>query len=129
MAKEPAKILFLDDSKDLRELMEVFLASALGEECRCFSNLMEFENHIEEVLRARVAIIDINLGPNVPGGIEAFQWLKDHGFQGKVLFFTGHARNNPQVALAEQSGVEILEKPLRPDKLISTVRGALRETK
>jgi DNA-binding NtrC family response regulator len=128
MTKEPARIVFLDDSEDLRELMSVLLASTLGEECSCFGNLMEFENHAEEVLRARVAILDINLGPNAPDGVDAFHWLMDHGFQGKVLFFTGHARTNPQVARAERNGVAILEKPLHPDKLISFVKRALSET-
>ena len=128
MIEEPAKIVFLDDSEDLRELMPLLLSSALGEECRCFASLMEFENHTEEVLRARVAILDINLGPNAPDGIDAFHWLMNHGFQGKVLFFTGHARNNPQVAIAEGNGVAILEKPIHPDKLISLVRRALSET-
>jgi DNA-binding NtrC family response regulator len=128
MTKEPARIVFLDDSEDLRELMPVLLASTLGEECNCFGNLMEFENHAEEVLRARVAILDINLGPNAPDGVDAFHWLMDHGFQGKVLFFTGHARTNPQVLHAEKNGVAILEKPLHPDKLISFVKRALSET-
>jgi DNA-binding NtrC family response regulator len=128
MIKEPAKIVFLDDSEDLRALMPVLLASTLKEECRCFASVMEFENHAEEVLRARVAILDINLGPNVPDGVDAFHWLMKNGFQGKVLFFTGHARTNPEVAFAERNGVAILEKPLHPDKLISVVRRALNET-
>jgi FixJ family two-component response regulator len=126
MTKEPARIVFLDDSEDLRELMLVLLASALGEQCACFGSLMEFENHKEEVIHARVAILDINLGPNAPDGVDAFHWLIDHGFQGKVLFFTGHARTNPQVARAERNGVTILEKP--PDKLISILKRALNET-
>ena len=129
MTKEPAKIVFLDDSEDLRALLPVLLASTLKEECRCFASVMEFENHAEEVLRARVALLDINLGPNVPDGLDAFHWLMEHGFQGKVLFFTGHARTNPQVALAEKHGVAILEKPLHPDKLISVVRHALSESR
>src|SRR5262245_41494345 len=123
-----ARIVFLDDSEDLRELLPVLLESTLGVECICFGNLTDFENHSEEVLRAKVAILDINLGPNAPDGIDAFNWLMARKFQGKILFFTGHARTNPQVALAERSGVEILEKPLRPDKLISFVTRGLNGT-
>jgi DNA-binding NtrC family response regulator len=128
MTTGPARIVFLDDSDDLRELMPLLFASTLGEECRCFRNVMEFENHSEEILRAKVAILDINLGPNTPDGIAAFHWLMEQGFQGKVLFFTGHARTNPQVALAEKDGVAILEKPFHPDKLVSFVKRALDET-
>jgi DNA-binding NtrC family response regulator len=127
MTKGPARIVFLDDNADLRQLMAVLLTTRLGEECGCFASLMELENHAEEVLRARVAILDINLGPNVPDGVAAFHWLIEHGFGGKVIFFTGHARTNPQVALAERSGVAVLEKPLHPDKLVSFVKQALRE--
>src|SRR5215813_12514111 len=125
MTKEAARIVFLDDSKDLRELMSVLLESTLGVQCMCFASVMEFEDHSKEVLRAKVAILDINLGPNAPGGLDAFNWLMDRGFPGKILFFTGHARANPEVVLAQGKGVEILEKPIRPDKLISFVTSAL----
>jgi DNA-binding NtrC family response regulator len=127
MTKEVARIVFLDDSEDLRELMSLLLESTLGVECMCFGSVTEFENHSKEVLRAKVAILDINLGPNAPDGLDAFNWLMGHGFSGKILFFTGHGRANPQVALAERKGVQILEKPIRPDKLISFVTGVLNE--
>jgi DNA-binding NtrC family response regulator len=127
MTNAPAKIVFLDDNDDLRELMPALLASTLGEECICFGSLMEIKSHMDDVLHAKIAILDINLGPNVPDGVDAFHWLMDHGFHGKVAFFTGHARTNPEVALAEKNGVAILEKPLHPDKLISFVRKALNE--
>ena len=128
MKEERVRVVFLDDSEDLRELMPVLLESMLGVECICFAHLNELENRAEEVLNAKVAIIDINLGPGAPDGIDAFNWLMLHGFQGKTLFFTGHGRTNPQVVLAESKGVEVLEKPVHPDKLISSVTRALRET-
>jgi DNA-binding NtrC family response regulator len=127
MTHDRARIVFLDDSEDLRELMPFLLESMLEVECICFGHLMEFENHPEEVLQAKVAILDINLGPNAPDGVEAFNWLKRHGFQGRVLFFTGHARTNPQVALAERNGVEILEKPIHPEKLMAALTRALNQ--
>jgi DNA-binding NtrC family response regulator len=89
---------------------------------------MEFESHAQEVLHAKVAILDINLGPDAPDGVDAFNWLMDHGFQGKIVFLTGHARTNPRVALAGSKGVEVFEKPLHPDKLISFVTRALNGT-
>ena len=127
MTKEPPRIVFLDDSEDLRELMPALLEHALGVVCICFGSLMELENHSTEVLRAKVAILDVNLGPNAPDGVDAFNWLVDHGFHGNVLFFTGHARNNPQVEHAMTKGVEILEKPVDFRKLISSVTNALNE--
>jgi FixJ family two-component response regulator len=128
MKKRQARIVFLDDNEDLRESVAVLFQSSLGVECSCFGSLMELERHSDEVLNARVAILDINLGPNAPDGVDAFNWLIDHGFSGNILFFTGHARSNPQVVLAEEKGVEILEKPISPDKLISSVRRYLDHT-
>jgi FixJ family two-component response regulator len=121
----PARIVFLDDNQDLRELVRDILESALKVECTCFASVMEFTKHAEEVLRARVAILDINLGSNVPSGMDAFHWLTKQGFQGKVVFFTGHARMYLQAALDDGSGPEILEKPADLNKLISVVQRAL----
>jgi FixJ family two-component response regulator len=120
--------VFLDDSEDLRELVPVLLKASLGVESLCFATLAELQNHLEEVRHARVAILDINLGSDVPDGVDAFNWLVENGFRGKVLFLTGHARANPQVAKAERSGAEVLEKPVHPDRLISSVMRALRGT-
>ena len=127
MTKARARIVFLDDNEDLRELLPALLETTLGVECLSFSNVMDFQNHSDQVLSAKVAILDINLGPNVPDGVDAFNWLMDRGFRGKILFFTGHARANPQVALAEKDGARILEKPIHPDKLVAAVRFALNE--
>ena len=128
MSKKLARIVFLDDNDDLRELMSLLLAATLGEECRCFDNVMEFQNHLDEILRATVVILDINLGRNTPDGVDAFHWLRERGFRGKVLFFTGHARTNPQLRSAETKGATILEKPLNPEKLVSIVKHALGES-
>ena len=122
-----ATIVFLDDNEDLRDLMPILLESTLGVGCICFDSLMEFENHSKEVLNARVVILDVNLGPNAPDGVDAFNWLMDHGFQGKIVFFTGHARTHPAVAQAVKSGIEILEKPIDAGRLISSVTRALKE--
>jgi len=127
MTKDRARIVFLDDNEDLRELLPALLETTLGVECLAFANVIDFENHSDQVLNAKVAILDINLGPDVPDGVDAFNWLMEHGFRGKILFFTGHARANPQVALAEKDGARILEKPIHPDKLVAAVRCALNE--
>src|SRR6516225_5489436 len=105
MTKQQARVVFLDDSQDLRELMPLVLEPSLGVKCLCFGSLMDLEKHANEVLDARVAILDINLGPNAPDGIDAFDWLKGHGFHGKVFFFTGHARTYPRLETAERNRI------------------------
>ena len=121
-----ARIVFLDDNEDLRELIAALLKSKLGLECLCFGTVAEFQNHSKDVLPAKLAILDINLGPTAPDGIDAFNWLMEQGFRGRVVFLTGHARTHPQVALAERSGAEVLEKPVYPEQLISSVTRALK---
>ena len=118
--------MFLDDNEDLRELITALLKSKLGLECLCFGTVAEFQNHLKDVLPAKLAILDINLGPTAPDGIDAFNWLMEQGFRGRVVFLTGHARTHPQVALAERSGAEVLEKPVYPEQLISSVTRALK---
>ncbi len=121
----PATVLFLDDNEDLRKLMPILLKTALGLDCICFGTLAEIQRREQEVLEAKLAILDINLGPFVPDGIAAFHWLKAHGFRGKVLFLTGHARNNPSVEAPEIDGAKLLEKPLRPEQLVAYVADAI----
>ena len=128
MTRNLVRVLFLDDSEDLRDLVKMLLETSLEVECMCFGSLGDIERHSSDVLGASVAILDINLGPNVPDGIDVFNWLKHHEFHGKIFFLTGHARTMPQVAEAEKNGVEVLEKPLRPNKLISFVSQALSGT-
>src|SRR5262249_41194586 len=113
--RDLVRVLFLDDSEDLRDLVKILLETSLQVECMCFASLRDMERHSSDVLRASVAILDINLGPNAPDGIDVFNWLKQHGFHGKILFLTGHARTMPQVTEAEKNGVEVLEKPLHPN--------------
>lgn len=125
MNKKSAPVIFLDDNEDLRELLPVLLSAALEVECKCFGSLAELERDAEEALHAKVAILDINLGTEASDGVDALRWLRAHKFKGKIVFFTGHARTNPHVAQAEKSGVEILEKPLHADKLISFVEQAM----
>src|SRR5215471_9055324 len=100
MTKEPASVIFLDDSEDLRELMPILLKTALGVDCMCFASLAELEKQAEAAVRARVAILDINLGGESHDGVDALNWLKNRGFCGRIVFFTGHARTNPLVQQA-----------------------------
>jgi DNA-binding NtrC family response regulator len=125
MKKKSADVIFLDDNEDLRELMPILLSDALGVDCRSFESLTDLQSHVDEAIRAQVAILDINLGENSLDGVDALNWLRSQGFGGKIVFFTGHARTNPHVAEAERSGVQILEKPIDADKLISFVQHAI----
>ena len=78
----------------------------------------------EEALGCRVAILDINLGPNRPSGIDAYAWLRHKGYTGRIVFLTGHASNHPLVVEAKRIGdAEIFSKPIDADRIRSIVEG------
>jgi FixJ family two-component response regulator len=78
----------------------------------------------EEALKCEVAILDINLGPNQPSGIEAYAWLRQKGYTGRIVFLTGHASNHPLVIEASRIGdAEVFSKPVEPARLRSIVEG------
>jgi DNA-binding NtrC family response regulator len=104
-------VLVLDDDDDLCETMAEFIRDAASSATAV--------HQVDELvgLGARVgtfdlAILDINLGPSRPSGLDAYRWLVRTSFRGKVVFLTGHARSNRLVAEAIRSGVEVLQKPL-----------------
>ena len=74
------------------------------------------------MLACSVALLDVNLGPGNPTGIDAYRWLVSHGFAGRLYFFTGHARGHPLLAEIEKFGaVQVLPKPIDTGKLMEVL--------
>jgi FixJ family two-component response regulator len=121
----PAKITMLDDSPELRSIMSRLIKLKLGESVMCFERVEDLLSHADEVLHSWVVVLDVNLGEGQPSGIDAYEWLKEHDFQGKVFFLTGHARTHPEVATACLTGAEVWEKPMSSMALCSKLKTAL----
>jgi DNA-binding NtrC family response regulator len=119
----PLSVLVLDDDQDLREVLGDLLA-LLGAGCVKARSVADLRSQREAALRSSVAILDVNLGADVPSGLDAYRWLRDEGFAGKVLFLTGHARGHPLVARARESGVEVREKPIDIGDVKNLLAGA-----
>jgi len=78
----------------------------------------------DDALGASVVILDINLGPDRRSGIDAYAWLRDQGYKGRIVFLTGHASSPPLVVEAQRIGdAEIFAKPIEPDRLRAIVEG------
>ena len=76
-----------------------------------------------EALSCNLAILDINLGPIQPTGLEAYQWLFANGFHGATIFLTGHAEDFPAVAeVRKLPGVDVLSKPVDVGTLTALIR-------
>jgi FixJ family two-component response regulator len=117
-------VLYVEDNDDLRELVVELVTVVLKRRCVGVGSYEELVALGEEALGCCLAILDINLGPNRPSGIDAYTWLRDKGYTGRIVFLTGHASTHPLVVEAKRIGdAEIFSKPIEPDRLRSIVEG------
>jgi FixJ family two-component response regulator len=115
--------VLLDDDPDLLEALADLLQTR---DCRCLlaHSLDELKALGPEVLKADVAVLDINLGPGRPSGIDAYDWLLSQSFAGRLLFLTGHAHAHPLVARAERlRRATVLDKPMDGKTLLDRIMG------
>jgi DNA-binding response OmpR family regulator len=104
------RVLFLDDDEDLREVVADILAN-MGIAVDAVGSFDQLVGR--DVAAFDLAVLDINLGPGSPSGIDAYRWLKDHRFAGRMVFLTGHARSHPLVAEALRLGdASVYDKPI-----------------
>jgi len=75
-------------------------------------------------LECGVAILDINLAPGLPGGFDAYRWLKQRGFSGRTVFLSGHDESHPLVAqISRLPDVQVIRKPVTFDVLMALLKG------
>jgi DNA-binding response OmpR family regulator len=112
-------VLVVDDDGDLRMILcELF--DSYGARCVGVGSLDAMrELLLSDGVLFDLAILDVNLGAGQPSGVDAWRWLQEHSFSGRIAFLTGHARSFPGVAEAYALGVKVLQKPGSIDDLIS----------
>ena len=116
--------VLLDDDPDLLEALADLLQTR---NCRCVlaRSVAELKRFGREALDADVAVLDINLGPGLPTGLDAYEWLLSQDFQGRLLFLTGHAHAHPLVARAEKlRRAAVLDKPMDGGLLLERILGS-----
>jgi DNA-binding NtrC family response regulator len=120
-------VLFVDDDLDLRDAMRDIFDYLGGVPCVLAASLGELQAQPSAALECRLAIVDINLGDGQPSGVDVVQWLRGHGFRGKIVFLTGHGQGDPHLATAANvADTKILSKPLAADdlaRLLDDARG------
>jgi FixJ family two-component response regulator len=106
-------VVFLDDDDDLRETFTDLVGTVFERQCfgcRSYDDLLTLG---DRALACGVAILDINLGPGVRSGLDAYAWLRGHGFRGRIVFLTGHASSHPLVIEATRlGGAQVVAKPI-----------------
>ena len=116
----PSDVLFLDDDDDLRATFIDLVRTIFARECHGIGSHRDLIALGERALHCGVAILDINLGPEVPSGLDAYTWLRKRGFLGRIVFLTGHANSHPLVVEASRLGdAEVVAKPVSFDALSS----------
>jgi FixJ family two-component response regulator len=120
------RIAILDDDEDLRATMCDVIVMLANDKYQCLSiaSYQELVERGDEALKTDLAIIDINLGENVPSGLDAETWLRANRYGGEIVFLTGHARSHPLVTRAvRERQIKILEKPLGVSTLVKLIMG------
>lgn len=118
------KVLVLEDDLDLLESLDATITELLGRGTVGAQSYEEMVALRSQALACSVALLDINLGPRQKDGLDAYEWLRREGFEGRILFLTGHARTHPLVARVHALGeAVILQKPLAASELILAIRG------
>lgn len=69
----------------------------------------------------------VNLENGEASGVDAFYWLKDQGYQGKICFLTGHGKTHPLVTQASEMGAEIWTKPMYANKLCAAIKSVIKK--
>ncbi len=117
-----AKVLILEDDLDLAATY-VALFALLGDHTAwVVHSLSALQQHSRDALACGLAFLDIDLGRGMPSGIDAYHWLREQNFPGKIYFLTGHAQSHPLVAKAITLGAaQVLSKPVDIDVLLAIV--------
>jgi CheY-like chemotaxis protein len=119
--RDATRVLILDDDDDLRAIM-VELLEAFDIPCEAVSSVAELKESLARFSGFMLAILDVNLEPGAPSGVDAYLWLRQSGFRGRIAFLTGHARTHPLVQQALALGdATVLEKPITSGELLQLV--------
>jgi FixJ family two-component response regulator len=124
----PSDVLFLDDDEDLRATFADLVRTIFARECHGIGSHRDLIALGERALHCGVAILDINLGPEMPSGLDSYGWLRKHGFEGRIVFLTGHAASHPLVIEARGLGdAEVVSKPVSLDRLTTMLEEGIHE--
>ena len=115
----------MDDDIDLLEVLQETLHSLCKiDDVITATSLDGVKQQQEKIINCKLAILDVNLGAERPSGVNVAQWLRDHGFQGKIVFLTGHAISDPEVlAATKMPDTKVVAKPIGLSQLLSFVEG------
>lgn len=117
------KVFFLDDDQDFLEVVKMFV------ELNTNSQVMTADTYDatialkQAILDSDLIFLDINLGRGRFSGLDVCRWFRENGYQKKIYFLTGHAKNSTEVRAVESlDQVGVLTKPYPFDDLLSLIK-------
>lgn len=119
----PPKVLLVDDSPDFLEVMSMLL-SRVGVAAVMAKSFSEVEAQRELLDDVTLAILDVNLGPGEPSGVDVSAWLRAQDIACRIVFLTGHAADHPLVrAASDTEAGDIMVKPIESRRLVDLAQG------
>lgn len=113
--------VLLDDDQDLLDVLNDILKEH-GYLCKQTRTIKEFMELGDQIHHASVVVLDVSLQSNKDSGIDAYRWLKDQKYTGRVCFLTGYTYDHPTVAsLLSLKSVDVVTKPLSLEKFMKKV--------
>jgi FixJ family two-component response regulator len=120
-----AGVLLIENDDELLDIVGKLIPVISGSPCLALRSYHALIDHADRALACELAILDINLDPGEPSGIDVYDWLRERGFAGRIVFLTGHAMDNPLVRRACQLGhARVYRKPLELNQLRALILGA-----
>src|SRR5215213_10169330 len=119
----PYRVLVVDDETGIREAIKM----TLEYEGYKVDEARSGNEGLEKAGRTPYDVILLDIKMPVLDGIEVLENLKDQKITSPVVMVSGHGDVHTAVECTKRGAFDFLEKPLNRDKLLLTVRNAVRQ--
>lgn len=125
-ADPPTKgVLVVDDNSDLCSLLADFFGTLGASRTVTAVSLDDVKRQATDALGTALAFVDVNLGKDVPNGVDVCRWLNGNAYHGRIVVLTGHGADDPRVEQAARiADAAILSKPVTAEQLEALYRAA-----
>jgi RNA polymerase sigma factor (sigma-70 family) len=121
MSTTPPVVFVVDDDPAVRGFLSK-LVESVGLGCESYASADDFMHHVDRD-QCGCAILDVRL----PGssGLDAQQFMTEHGIPLPVIFVTGYADVAMTVRAMKAGAVDVFVKPINSQDLLDSVHRAI----